>query len=160
MNKWILSIIAIVFISILIQFFLPEGKLNKYVKSFFGIATILVVIQPIFMLKNNNLDIDFNEEQSQIVFQNNYLDFISQEYIYYKQIDCQNLLKENGFNGVEVYIEYTVSELGETEILSALIDLKNAEYNFDPKNIDIIEDIIKPISKYLEVKEEQVNVVE
>ncbi len=160
MAKWIVSIVSIVLLSSIIFILLPESKLAKYIKIVIGFLVILVVVQPIFSIKTGDLELKNNFIQADIEIQDSFLDYVSSEKIKNIQQNCQIILKENGFNNSKININYFVKDNGEFEILNVTVDLKNSTYNYNLANIDIIEEIISPISKYLDINKEQVNVIE
>ncbi len=160
MGKWILSLVGIVLISTVVFMLLPEGKLAKYIKSFFGLVVILVAVQPIFTLKNSELSFDFDISSEEVFFQENYLDFIAEEKIRVYQENSIKILEQNGFKNTSVNIDYTSDEFGQAEILMVTIDLKNSVFIHDQRHIDIIEDIVKPVSNYLDIEEVRVNVID
>ena len=56
MNSYLLSISVIVFLTSIISLILPDGKMGKYVKSFFSILILLVIISPIFKFDEFDFD--------------------------------------------------------------------------------------------------------
>ncbi len=160
MKTWILSIICTVLISAIITMLLPEGKLLKHIKIIFGFIIIFVVIQPVFSLRNEEINFNFETNQSEIVFQKDYLSYVSNKRIEFLEESCEEILKENGFKNSKVHIEYTMDEQGQANVVNATIDLKNSVFIYETKHIDIIEDIITPVSKYLNLEEKQVDVIE
>ncbi len=160
MDKWVLSIVSTVLISSIIALLLPEGKMAKYVKFVFGILIILVIIQPVLDLKNNNYDFNFDYDETQIVFQDNYLNFVAEEKIKSLKENIKYVLEQKGFKEVEINIEYTADNLNQVVIQNVRLDLKNSVYIYDSRHIDIIEDIVKPVCKCLNIDEKQVNVIE
>lgn len=66
MKGWILSIVGIVFIGVILDIILPEGKTSKFIKHVFSIFLMFVVITPITKLSinknwfNNDVVVDSN----------------------------------------------------------------------------------------------------
>ena len=50
MTGYILSILGIIVIGILIDIIVPNGAINKYIKSIYSIFVVAVLINPIFGL--------------------------------------------------------------------------------------------------------------
>ncbi len=48
MSGYLISIIGVVMLGVLVDLVLPSGQMNKFVKSMFGIFTILIIISPVF----------------------------------------------------------------------------------------------------------------
>jgi len=61
MKAWILSIVGIMFIGVIIEIIMPEGKTNTFIKSMFAIVFMYVVMSPIINLIKDANFIDFNE---------------------------------------------------------------------------------------------------
>ncbi len=160
MSNWVLSVASIVILSCIITMLLPEGKLSKYIKTVFGIVVILVMVQPVLNIKSSELNFDLFYEREQIVFQKDYLLFASSEKIKGLEENCEKILDEKGFNNVKVSINYNTDELGQAYIEKVILDFNKEVIISDKKHIDIIEDIISPISKYLNIDEKQVYVIE
>ncbi len=146
-SAWLLSIACVVVLSVLAEFVLPEGQINKYTKVIFSFIILLVIIMPLPSLfgKNFNFDkfLDFGDSQ------------IQQDYIYQVNIDkldalSDDIMKEIKTNGLEnVKISINADVLTENmEIFDIFVDLREIEYadNFKSKDIVkaklIISDII------------------
>ncbi len=99
MNAWVLGIVGVVFLGVMVEIVVPNGKTNVFIKSIFAIVFMYVVVSPILKLVKNNDLIDlktiFNvqsddEELEQRTF----------------ELKCQieNHLNNNGVEGVEVTV--------------------------------------------------------
>jgi stage III sporulation protein AF len=56
-SQWLLSITGVVLLSVLAEFVLPEGQINKYTKVIFSFVVLLVVIMPLPKLFGKDIDI-------------------------------------------------------------------------------------------------------
>ncbi len=160
MNNWILSIGSLIILTTVISMLLPEGKISKHIKAVFGLIIVLVMLQPVFTLKNGEFTFNFSDVESQITFQQDYLDYIGNEKIINMEENCEQILLKNGFKNAEVSIDYNIDELGQANIKKVIVDFKKVVIISGERHIDIIEDIVSPICKYLNIAEECVDVVE
>ena len=72
MKEWILSIGTIIILTTIADLILPDGKIGKYIKCFFSLLVMLVILTPIINYKNNNLNIDMTAIDKEYELQNNY----------------------------------------------------------------------------------------
>ena len=61
MEKWVMSVVGIVALSVLLDIILPSGDMNKYIKGVFAVLTVTVIVEPIPRLlasiKNGDIDV-------------------------------------------------------------------------------------------------------
>ena len=134
-SKWILSIAGIICASVLVEFVLPDGQINKYIRGILSFIIVLVIIMPIPKLLNKDFD------YSNIL---NYGENIQadEDYLYQLNLDKINLLKQDiekdivkhGYKNVSVYISADIfqNQLSYKEInvdISNLVISSNAEHN-------------------------------
>lgn len=156
-SSWLLSITGVVILSVLAEFVLPEGQINKYVKVIFAFATLLVIIMPLPNLFNKSFDIDkfFHSES-----------IIQEDYIYQRNIDKLDLLskqisqqiEKEGIRHVDVSINANVFA-EKLEIYGIHVDLCDIEYaeNFQSKDIKTAKQKISEIiSNYKELSNVEV----
>lgn len=156
-SSWLLSITGIVMISVLAEFVLPEGQINKYVKVIFAFATLLVIILPLPKIFNKTFDLDkfFHNES-----------VIQEDYIYQRNIDKLDLLskqisgqiEQEGMLHVDVSINANVFA-EKLEIYGIYVDLCDIEYaeNFESKDIKTAKaKIVSIISKFKELSNVEV----
>ena len=55
---YILSVVGIVFVGVLVDIIMPDGKMNNFVKGVFGLVVLLVIITPIQKVFNPNLSLE------------------------------------------------------------------------------------------------------
>lgn len=56
MTAWLLSIVGVVFLSVMIDVVAPSGKMNGIIKTMFAIILIYVVMTPVIkLLKSGNV---------------------------------------------------------------------------------------------------------
>lgn len=157
MSSWVLSIASIVILTSLITMILPEGKLNKSIKSIFSLLVVLVIIQPFLSFSGNHENLDSIFNGNELNLQTEYLDYIESQKITNYQKNCQKILANYGIEGASVDINYTVIDK-HVVIEKVLINLTNNTNS--SINKETIEKVIIDISLYLNLTEEKVLVYE
>ena len=67
-SSWLLGIACVVILSVLAEFVLPEGQINKYIKVIFSFFILLVIIMPLPKLVGKEFNINdyfFNQPSLQ-----------------------------------------------------------------------------------------------
>lgn len=160
MKKWILSLGIVVIIVAIISLILPEGKLGKYIKGVCSLIVILAVLQPLLNLKQ--IEVNFNTliNGNEATIQVDFINYISGAKIKEYEKNC-NLLAENvGLEYIETVIEYSINDDAKIVIKKVNLNLKDAVIISDKEHIDIIEEVIDAVAKYLNVNKEIVVVYE
>ena len=57
-SSWLLGIACVVIMSVLAEFVLPEGQINKYIKVIFSFFILLVIIMPLPKLFGKDFNIN------------------------------------------------------------------------------------------------------
>ncbi len=157
MNSYLLSVSVIVFLTSIISLILPDGKMGKCVKSFFSILILLVIISPIFKLS----EFDLESSLSEISYtQDDYLYYINETKTKSLEKDCETLLEKHGVAYAVVDIEYFIDSEYVYSIKKATIFLDNAVINKNDGHININEELIETVSKYLNIEKGTVKVNE
>ena len=146
-SAWLLSIAGVVILSVLCEFILPEGQINRYTRVIFSFVTLFVIISPLPTLFGKEIDFSKWFTTSDTTLQENYLYNINKNKLNAIQEDLQSELTRLGINNVEISI--TANLYGEElEILKIYVDLRDIEFsdNFENKNTigakNAIEEII------------------
>ena len=80
MSGWLLNIIGIIFVGVLFEIILPDGKTNSFIKHVFTIFLLFTIISPISSFINNNFTLNTD------------VDVVDENFIY-----VTNLNKISGF---------------------------------------------------------------
>ena len=88
MKSWILNIVGIVFIGVIIEIILPDGKSNTFIKHIFNIFMLFVIVAPITKIVNNGLSYINNT----VEMDNQYIYQINLEKINSLEVDIKNEL--------------------------------------------------------------------
>jgi len=152
-SSWIISIIGIVVLGVLIDLVLPDGQMQKYIKSVFSIIIVLTMVSPLLNININ--EIDFNKfiyNEASVELNENYLKNYNEDY----KIALENLvidaLKEDGFSGVVVEISYNLSN-NKFEIEKVELDIKKLVINTNQVHIDKYKEMRAIVVKMLNIKE-------
>lgn len=150
MDAWLLSIVGVVFVGVVFDMMIPEGKVNGIIRSIFSIATLFVLLQPVPKLikeltnKQWDMDVTFQE-----------VGRYNEEDILVLQQSIQNELIEIGYNGVDVVVGYDNTHSTNC-IQNVYIDLSSVVLNMDKQHIVEYEDIKEVVCRQAQVTKEQV----
>ena len=139
MSGWLLNIIGIIFVGVLFEIILPDGKTNNFIKHFFTIFLLFTIISPISSFINNNFTLNTD------------VDVVDENFIYVTNLNkiselektITNNLEKVGIKNVSVIIN---SNIFETDLIinSVYVDVTNkklennvseSEYKNEIKNI-------------------------
>ncbi len=142
-SSWLLSIAGVIILSVLCEFVLPDGQINKYVRLIFSFITLFVVIAPLPKLVGINMDFsDF------YTYDGGY----QEEYLYELNSNKLNALTENlnsaiaeqGYSGVVVSLSANVFA-EELELYDVYVDIESASFGkgtTKEKAKEVITDIL------------------
>jgi len=69
MLAYIVSVAGICVLTVLLDIILPEGNMNKYIKSVFSVLVIIVVISPVVKALRSDIDFDMIFRQEGATYQ-------------------------------------------------------------------------------------------
>ena len=154
MKNWVLSIGIIIIVISILTIILPSNKLGKLTKGIFSLIIILVIIQPIISFSNNNYQIG-DIEYSEIIIQNDFIDYVNFTKIENLKQKCNQILKNYEIEGATVDILYENTNY--TLIIEkCVINLSNAVINSNEEHIYIIKETKNLISELLLIDESKV----
>ena len=148
MKEWLLSIIGVVFLGVLFDLIIPNGKTNNLCKSIFGIFAVFVMISPI-------LKIDINSVFSNSVTENSFYDDVhkAREKVLLSIIN-ERLTTCNIF-GVNVEINSYFDD-GQFVLENIYIDCSDLVLTENITNINKYEVIAKEVSNITNIDKEKV----
>lgn len=147
-SGWLLAIAGVVLLSVLSEFILPEGGINRYVKVIFAIFTLFVVISPLPALLNKQIDFTFPNYD--YALQEDYLHKVNLSKLSAIEEDLSYEIEASGLKNVSVSISAN-AYCESLDIYEVVVNLDKVEYSseFENKNISSakkkIEDIILSI---------------
>ncbi len=137
-SSWILSIAGVISLSVIVELMLPEGQINKYIRSIFSFIIVLVIISPLPSLIGKNFN--FNDLSISQEYE------LQEDYIYqlnvYKTEAIQNEIssdiENSGYKNVIVSVS---SENFSTnfKIKSVYVELSNLVISENAKHKNIID---------------------
>lgn len=156
LTQYLLTLLAVAVMAVLIELVLPDGQINKYVKSIFSIVFIFALLSPIPKLLNLNFSFTSLVENSKAT---------SVNYDVIKNINMQKaedltnaintLLTDNGFFGADVLV-VTKSETEIFKVDKIYIDLTNLVLKTELQHINKYTTIKELLTKNTELNEEQI----
>lgn len=158
MQGWVLSIGAVVILTTVAGFIIPEGKLGKYVKSVFSVIVLLVVVNPFLSFDANDFDSLFDAAEKNVVLQQDFIDYVFSKKTAALENETVKIIEETGVFAADVKIIHFTTENYVYSIKKVEINLKNAVIKTDKEHIDIIEEIEKKVSEYLSLDKSQINI--
>lgn len=121
MLSWLLNIVGIVFIGVILDVVLPNGKTNQFIKHVFSVFMLFVVVSPV----SNWVSSAFNVEVGSGVTDSNFLYVTNLEKINALEKDVVSEIESGGISNVSVIINGNVFEEVLT-INSVYVDVSNA----------------------------------
>ena len=148
MTAWLVSIVGIVFLSVIVDVITPEGKTNAFIKCVFSIFVLDVMISPIVKIFNK----DFQIEYSEIKLQETYLESLTGRNIEYLENELQQKIIKEGY---ECFVEIRGNVWGEVvNIEKITVMLTNNVLISEDEHINNCKVITQIIKKIVEVDEE------
>ena len=119
MKSWIISVAAVCLVITVLELFLSEGRMKKYVESFLRLTLVVVMLTPLIgFLKNENIlsEITSTEittqtsKNEQIQIKNEFFRLLTENELNRKEVICSVTLEEdNGeITHVDVYLQEPV----------------------------------------------------
>lgn len=135
-SSWLLSITGVILLSVLAEFILPEGQINKYTKVIFSFVILLVIIMPLPKMFGKDFDLSkfFGSNNSSL--QEEYLEQINLDKLTVISENLNQSVKDEGLKNVKISINANIFA-EKLEIYSVYVDLCDIEYEekFGSKDI-------------------------
>ena len=153
MSEWLLSIAGIILLSVLCEFILPEGQINRYIRGIFAFITIFVIIAPLPKLFNKEMDFSNFLSSYDIELQEDYLYEINLSKLNALQNDIISELENRGIENVKISYSANVEKMYIFEITADLRDMSFSENSMNTQKAkDEITKVIKSISIFKNVE--------
>lgn len=143
MNGYVLSILGIVLLGIIIDIIIPNGSINKYIKSVYVIFIVAVIISPIVKLMNIEHELNIKYENYEI--SENLLNYIYSKRVEEIEHSLITKLEEEGFSGINIIINFS-SQNNELRYISCIVNLKNMVISSDKQHINSYEFITRLVT--------------
>lgn len=160
MSEWIIKTVSIVILTAVISLILPEGGIGKQIKGVFSLITLFVLIQPVFDFFSTG---EFSFEDyvnTEIVYQENYLNFITEDKKSVYEKNCLEILKNNGIGEATVVIEFEENDFYKIFAKKIQIKISNKVILDENEHKNSIDKTIKEISEYLKIEEKDIVIYE
>lgn len=125
MSGWVLSVTAVICLTVLLDIIMPDGQMKKYVKGIVSIIVIFVIITPVASIAVGELDLT----KGNITIDSDMLDNLESTSDRYRETQLEAMLSDdditadvkiendNGKKKVEVIIQNQVLSENEMNIL-------------------------------------------
>ncbi len=152
MTKWILSIVGMSFLGVVVETILPNGKLNKFIKSMFSLFLLFVIISPLPKLFNKDISLSTNYDykMDDILLAN-----INQRKLNNYENAILNELKNKGLEGVAVQFEADTTK-SNFKIQKIYVDVCNIVLKNNDKHINITDVIVETVTNITNISKEGV----
>ncbi len=158
-SNWILSIAGIVVLSVLVDLFLPDGRLNGFIKTIFNFSIILVVVTPLPNLLKKDYNINDMFPTQSIDLQEDYIYQLNHDKLMLLEDKIESSLEKSGIDGVEVYISADIFTL-QMKIEKVFVDLSQMVIQGNLQNINIENEVVKCITTYIDIQMENIVISE
>ena len=151
-SSWVLSIAGVICLSVLIELVMPEGQMNKYIKSIFSFVIILVIILPLPKLIKKEIDDSNLFNYQEIELQTDYLKEINLSKVTSITKSINSDLEEMGYLNVNLSISADIfdEKMDYRGIYVNLRDLVILDNSRHKNIVEIKEDIKVVIAKYID----------
>lgn len=149
LGGYLLGVLGVVFLVVLVDLILPDGKINKYIKSILSIFVVAVIISPVASALNLGFDFDKIITGGTYEVDDNILNNITNQNIVYMQDNLAKSLDKAGYEGVSISI-VTEGQGSEAKIKYIYVDLCDLVINKNLEHIDY----------YTKIKELIINLVD
>ena len=154
MSSWIISIAVAVLLGTLVEVVMPEGRLNKIIKSILGVLCMLIIISPLKSVDISKINFNSLFPQSQI--DTKFVEDRQSEQISLLESNIESNLETNGYKNVKVKIDGKIETNNGLYIKNIFVDLENLVLNENLENINKYNNIVAIIQSSVEVQKEQV----
>ena len=158
-SNWILSISGVVVLSIMVDMFLPDGKLNSFIKTIFNFTIILVVITPLPNLFKKDYNLEDMFPSQNIVLQEDYIYQLNYDKLMILEEQIEKSFNEKGLVGAKAYISADIFTL-QMKIDKVFVDLSQMVIHENYENINIESEVVNCVKKYVDIKKENIIISE
>jgi hypothetical protein len=152
MYNWILNIVGMIFVGVILDVVLPNGKTNTLIKTIFGIFILYVIVSPLPKIFNHNISLTNNNST---IIDQNYLINVNLSKLTELENEITTTLSKNGFDNVSVVVDANI--YSEQLIINKVyVDVVNLVLNSGGKHINIYKDITNLIIAITNIKEEEI----
>ncbi len=154
-GTYLLTLVGVVFLIVIVQMLLPEGKISKYIRSIMGIFIVGTIMLPIARFADKDWDFGsiFNFAEYQV--DETAISNINGQTIQMLEQDMQKYLDKNGYQNVQVDIVWNMQK-GILKINYVYINLASLVINKNIEHIDYYTKIKNLICEQFDIEEASV----
>lgn len=155
MTAWIASIVAIVALGVLLDIIMPEGEINKYIKSVFSIVTVVAIIAPLPAMLGGKGDFNnYFDKLDNITIDQSYVDSVDKDRQRVQQARLDDLIANSDYSRAIGKLVYD----NDGSIKKIEINLEKIVIKDEAEHKDIVDKLTTLITKAFAVKKECVYV--
>ena len=153
MSQYILSILGIVVAGVLIDIIVPNGKINKYIKSTYSIFVVAVLLSPLihFLKKNHNFVVKYKDYELNVKL----IDYIHSIRAKAMETNIKSYFETEGFKNIDIILTFS-TENNELKYNSCKISLENLVIEKDKQHINKYEFIKKVVQENTNLSNEEI----
>lgn len=146
MSGWVLSVTAVVCLTVLLDIIMPDGQMKKYVKGIVSIIVIFVIVTPLASLAVGKFDLT----KGNITIDSDMLESLESTSDRYREIQLESMLSDDGITA-DVKI---LSENGKKKVE---VIIKNEVLSENEMNI-LKQKVFKTVAEFLDIDDSDVGV--
>ncbi len=146
MSGWVLSVTAVVCLTVLLDIIMPDGQMKKYVKGIVSIIVIFVIVTPLASLAVGKFDLT----KGNITIDSDMLESLESTSDRYREIQLESMLSDDGITA-DVKI---VSDNGKKKVE---VIIKNEVLSENEMNI-LKQKVSKTVAEFLDIDDSDVGV--
>ena len=157
MKSWLISIVATVLLTVLLELLISEGTVKKYIHGFIGLLLLIVIITPIIKFKRGDFTVQIDERSiDNSEYDYSFINSVTEKR--YEQVKKKIIseMHNNGIDNADIQISTYFNEKYVLIIDRVYVDLSNSIISDEIDNIIRNEMIIDIVQTYLDVTKEQI----
>lgn len=152
MMQWVLSIVGMIFLDVVLETILPNGKMNGYIKGIFSIILLFVIINPLPKLFNKDINLNTTFEY---IEDTSFLQTLNSKKLENYEIAIKKQLEVKGIEGINIQFEADITK-SDLIIEKVYIDVCNIVLNTSDKHINISDTIIETVTNIINIDSKEV----
>ncbi|MGI6701653.1 MAG: stage III sporulation protein AF [Christensenellales bacterium] len=151
MGAWLVSVAAVVALSVLLDIVVPEGETNKYIKGIFALITVFVIIAPVITFIERDYSIE-DLFTANTALNDAFIRQTESDLSEIKNDAIEKALSDIGYKdtSVRIYLNY------DNKIDFVTVDINNLSIDKDKPHININNDIKSIVANFLNIDKEKV----
>lgn len=154
MSYYLLTLLGVILLGVLVDVILPSGSTAKYISGIFSIFVVFVIINPLLSFIKNGYNLRDYFSSEQIELDGQLLFSFNKSKIQAVEQDIEQELASNGYEGVDIQIQFEITLDEDVEITQVLADISNLVINANSVNINKYVYIRQVVMSKVAVSEE------